>query len=274
MPTRVETSGRQIPPENWDRYMSSLRGSRRTLTRILVPGTDTSYDTFTAMPLYKETWQITKQLFNGTQPGGSVLDLGCGDGHLALSVIQATDTTRFVGLDISEAGLATARARVLGRNNLDVQFYQQDLAQPWTCLDGQQFDTIFSSNVLGWLPPQARQAIFPQIAKHLAPEGQAILQIRTGWKPDTIKAHVVDEAKSNLRVCLATLFASKQDVDAMNALSQTGLSDACTPDREELEALIRNNGLKIVDAKPTFWPKNEDDPWSGKGIAMRLSLAD
>jgi ubiquinone/menaquinone biosynthesis C-methylase UbiE len=47
-------------------------------------------------------------------PGGAVLDAGCGTGALSAAIAARGGTARITGVDLSEAFLAAARARVPG----------------------------------------------------------------------------------------------------------------------------------------------------------------
>ncbi len=51
------------------------------------------------------------ELLSDLVTGGSVLDLGCGDGHLLMLLEQGTRASRVVGLDFSAQELASSRAR-------------------------------------------------------------------------------------------------------------------------------------------------------------------
>ena len=50
-------------------------------------------------------------------PGGTVLEIGCGTGRNLISAARAWPEARLFGIDISEAMLATARAKVARSEN-------------------------------------------------------------------------------------------------------------------------------------------------------------
>ena len=88
-------------------------------------------------------------------PGGTVLEVGCGTGRNLIAAARAWPEARFFGIDISEAMLETARAKV-AKAGLSARIV---LAQgDATAFDAQAlfgvaaFDRIFQSYTLSMIP--------------------------------------------------------------------------------------------------------------------------
>jgi SAM-dependent methyltransferase len=103
--------------------------------------------------------------------GLSVLEVGCGTGHL-LAVLKPS---RGVGVDISPAIIDEARAR-----HPDLEFICGDIEDDefQTRLTG-QFDIIVLSDVVGYLDDC--QAVFSTLRRLLAPNGRIIIAYYMRW---------------------------------------------------------------------------------------------
>ena len=97
------------------------------------------------------------RLINGLQPpkGGTVLEIGCGTGRNLIAAARAAPDARYFGIDISEAMLETARAKVARAGLSDrITLAQGDA----TAFDAQalfgveRFDRIFQSYTLSMIP--------------------------------------------------------------------------------------------------------------------------
>ncbi len=64
-----------------------------------------------------------------TQPGATIVEFGCGNGRNLLYLKFRYPKTRFVGIELSPAGVALGR-EAAAAYNLDVQFIQADLTVP------------------------------------------------------------------------------------------------------------------------------------------------
>jgi len=100
------------------------------------------------------------------QRGLAVADVGCGSGHAINLMAQAFPASRFLGLDISDAGLAAAAAEADGKSLTNVRFEKRDEA----ALDGsEQFDFIATFDAVH---DQARpDLVLHGIAESLRPDG-------------------------------------------------------------------------------------------------------
>jgi 2-polyprenyl-3-methyl-5-hydroxy-6-metoxy-1,4-benzoquinol methylase len=89
-------------------------------------------------------------LLDHVEPGGRVLDLGCGEGHLAAELHRAG--VAVVGVDVADEPLRRARAR---HPALDLRLIASD--GPWE-LEDSSFDLVWAGEVIehvadtaGWL---------------------------------------------------------------------------------------------------------------------------
>jgi len=98
--------------------------------------------------------------------GVEVADIGCGSGHAVNLMAQAFPASRFVGVDISDAGLAAGTAEAERKGLANVRFQQMDAAT----LDGtQQYDFITTFDAVH---DQARpDLVLSGIAQSLRPGG-------------------------------------------------------------------------------------------------------
>ena len=106
-------------------------------------------------------------------PGGSVLEIGCGTGRNLIVAARAWPDARFYGIDISEAMLETARAKVAKAGLTDKITLAQGDA---TAFDAQvlfgiaAFDRVFQSYTLSMIPDW--QGAIREAAAKLAPGGR------------------------------------------------------------------------------------------------------
>lgn len=90
----------------------------------------------------------------------TILDVGCGEGFMIEALLQADITAEFHGIDLSEAAIADARARVGPRADLSVMD-ARTLAN-----DGRQFDLVMMLEVLEHIPgPEQMLPILRKLAR-------------------------------------------------------------------------------------------------------------
>ena len=114
------------------------------MTRAYVHG----YDPREAIRLQDQASTLTELLHADTAyPAGSrVLEAGCGVGAQTLALARGSPNTQFTSVDISEASLSEAGARIAAAGIRNVEFRQGDLfALPF---DAASFDHIFVCFVL------------------------------------------------------------------------------------------------------------------------------
>ncbi|MEM7034846.1 MAG: methyltransferase domain-containing protein [Chloroflexota bacterium] len=120
------------------------------------------------------------------QTSGSVLELGCGTGRIAILLAQAgIDVT---GLDIVPQMLERARQKVAG---LSLQFVEGDVRSFEL---GRKFDLICATGgVFNMLISQADQeAMLTQVRKHLTPEGIFAIDVVIP-QPDWMGSNEIEE---------------------------------------------------------------------------------
>jgi len=140
----------------------------------------------------------------GAQPGwdriihyfprrGAVLDLGCGNGRLALFLekqfqsLQDIETPkarnkpiRYVGLEGSETLLAIAREQTANLQSVSTEFFQVDLSSPEWHRESHYFDVVTALAVLHHIPGfEARRAFIAAAGGCLKPGGVLIL---SNWR--------------------------------------------------------------------------------------------
>ena len=106
-------------------------------------------------------------------PGGSVLEIGCGTGRNLIAAARRWPDARFYGIDISEAMLQTARAKVAKAGLSDRIVLAQGDATAFnaeTLFGTATFDRIFQSYTLSMIPGW-HEAI-REAAVKLAPAGR------------------------------------------------------------------------------------------------------
>jgi len=104
-----------------------------------------------------------------------VLEVGCNDGANLLPMAATLPGARFVGCDLSERAIATAR-RVAQELEIDnVTLEQRDLAT--LADDAEPFDYIIAHGVYSWVPPQVRDALLDLAARRLAPHGAMFVSL-------------------------------------------------------------------------------------------------
>lgn len=104
----------------------------------------------------------------------TVLDLGCGSGHLARRM--ASRCGSLLGVDISESAITSARARCKDLSN--VSFMVADISDTSQMLD-RTFDLIIIADTLYYLPPPLTDAVLRELAARymalLRPDGLLVL---------------------------------------------------------------------------------------------------
>lgn len=106
------------------------------------------------------------------RPGMSVVDLGCGTGHLTKFLHQALKAKKTLGIDASEAMLK--EASTLNQNGLAFQLQSIEAFKPI-----EQFDLIFSNAAFQWVPNHAE--LIKKLPQYLAPNGQIAIQIPSNF---------------------------------------------------------------------------------------------
>jgi 2-polyprenyl-3-methyl-5-hydroxy-6-metoxy-1,4-benzoquinol methylase len=127
-------------------------------------------------PVLLEAW--TNLLANSLpSPPASVLDIGCGTG--SLSLVLAGLNYEVTGVDLSEAMIARAKAKMKAAG-YSIPFKVMDAFNP--DFSPQQFDVIVCRHLLWALPDPA--LVLQRWSKMLVPEGRLVL-IEGYWNTGT-----------------------------------------------------------------------------------------
>ncbi len=137
-----------------------------------------------------------------------VLELACGDGANLVSIASTLPAATFVGFDFAPAPIARAR-RMAGELGLaNVRLLELDLRD--VPADLGTFDYILAHGLYSWIPAQVRVHVMPLIARHLAPNGLALVSFNAmpgchlrGVVWDMLKYHTRDVLPKSAQVSAA-----------------------------------------------------------------------
>ena len=110
--------------------------------------------------------------------GARLLDIGCGNGRLALLLERERPGAAYLGLDSVPDLIEQARARAAHVASISAEFRIADVAQPgWSSvLRGARFDTVASLAVIHHMPGHARRArVLREMTSSVAHGGRIIL---------------------------------------------------------------------------------------------------
>jgi len=190
----------------------------------------------------------------GPQPGwdriihyfpkrGSVLDLGCGNGRLALFLDDHVEKVRYVGLERSGTLLEIAREKTRDLRHVTTEFFEMDLsAAKWRRASG-YFDVVTALAVLHHMPGfQSRAAFVYAAGQCMNPKGFLIL---SNWR------FMHSPRMQRKLVPWQAIGLSEDDVEESDYLLDWK-KDGCgyryvhQLDEAEVEALAANAGLEVV----------------------------
>lgn len=130
-----------------------------------------------------------------------VLDVGCGNGRLAILLDQERPEATYLGVDAVEALIELARARTAGLVNVSAEFCVADVARPdWSRLcrapmgrPSLAFDTAVALAVLHHIPGfDLRLSVLREIATLLVPGGRLILSTWQFLDSSRMRRKIVD----------------------------------------------------------------------------------
>jgi len=167
------------------------------------------------------------------EAGIDVLDLGCGSGRALNLMAQTYPNSRFVGYDLSEEGIARARADARGLGN--VRFEVKDVADLGE-KDG--YDLITTFDVIH---DQARPAaVLAEISRALRPDGVYLMQDIAG------SSHV----HNNLDHLLGPLMYTISTMHCMTvSLAQGGEGLGAMWGEEKAGEMLREAGFTNVEVE-------------------------
>lgn len=108
----------------------------------------------------------------GAQQPGTVVDLGCGPGHLTADLARRWPHARVIGVDSSPEMVARARRGLDGGVDGTVQLIEADL-RDWQ--PPGPVDVLVSNATLQWVPGHLE--LLPWLAGWLAPDGWLAIQV-------------------------------------------------------------------------------------------------
>ena len=129
-----------------------------------------SYDRWIAPGVERLTRQLGERLFDSLPPGGGVLDVGCGGGHLTRNVAEHRPDAKLVGLDLSPDQVRRARRRA-DREGKRIE-YVEGSALDLPFADA-SFDTVISvGSIKHW--PDRRRGV-AECVRVLRPRGLLLI---------------------------------------------------------------------------------------------------
>ncbi|MBG0788024.1 MAG: methyltransferase domain-containing protein, partial [Anaerolineaceae bacterium] len=121
-----------------------------------------------------------RQLVPELLTADTILDVGCGNGTLACALMKAGYKGHYLGIDVSEGLLASARERIGPAEQRSYTFKQADLSDPnWAQqLPTDRFDALVSFAVLHHIPGQTLQLQIAQAFHDLVkPDGWVAVSV-------------------------------------------------------------------------------------------------
>jgi SAM-dependent methyltransferase len=211
-----------------------------------------------------QLWQLNRRFYaahaadfaatrQGPQPGWhriiayfppvcQVLDLGCGNGRLAVFLDERLERVRYVGVDAEARLLDQARQRTAGLRRTQATFRQLDLSIPgWEATLGSgPFDVVLALALLHHLPGRdARAAFMAAAARCLQPTGVFILSTWRFSHVPRLRRKIVP---------WETIGLTRGDVEPGDYLltwQQTGLRYVHECDEAEIAELAAAAGLRV-----------------------------
>ncbi|MBN8542028.1 MAG: methyltransferase domain-containing protein [Deltaproteobacteria bacterium] len=172
-----------------------------------------------------------EKLANRLKPGDRVLDLGCGSGRLLTRAASFFKDVEFIGLDLSEPMLQSARLWSAQNGVSNVSWQKGDMANLGQFTDS-SFDAVTSSLALHHLPDvSALKLAMGEIDRVLKPKGAIILsdlgsihaersiQILTDDRRHLDPAPLIEDYENSLRAA----FSMRDWRFAMASVSKTDL---------------------------------------------------
>ena len=175
----------------------------------------------------------------------AVLDLGCGNGRLALFLDARLEQVRYVGLEGSGELLDIARQKTAGLAHVRAEFFQVDLStSEWHRRSG-FFDVVTALAVLHHIPGfEARATFVREAGQCMKPEGVLIL---SNWR-------FTHNPRMRRKILpWSTVGLSEDDVEPGDYLLDwkreevQGVRYAHELDEEEITKLAEEAGLRIVE---------------------------
>jgi len=152
---------------------------------------------------------------------GSLLDVGCGHGLVSNEVALRNPLARVLGIDLSETKIASARATLAGRTN--VEFRNAALEN----VADADFDAVALIDVLYLVPKEAWAAFLRTCLEKLRPGGIFVLKeigTEPRWKFERLKLQEFMSTRI-LRITHGDVMHFESGEDLKRRLLATGFED-------------------------------------------------
>jgi SAM-dependent methyltransferase len=144
----------------------------------------------------------------------SVLEVGCNDGSNLIPMAANEPASHFVGIDLAQTAIETARTWSSRLGLANTEFVQADVAD-WNP-DGRLFDYILIHGVYSWVPAAVREAILTRCRESLSPNGVAYISYNAlpgcyfrQYVRDVLRFHTRAITEPRQRIAAAREIASK-----------------------------------------------------------------
>lgn len=117
---------------------------------------------------------LDSDVLQGLERGIRVLDIGCGRGRALLHLAARFPNSRFVGYDLSDAALATARRNARELNLANVRFETRDLTGFGSSAEPDAFDLVFAFDAVH--DQATPQSVLDGVQRTLKPGGTLLMQ--------------------------------------------------------------------------------------------------
>lgn len=218
-----------------------------------------NHELFNSNDPQRAAWMsLLAQMFPPREPI-SILDIGCGSGHVALCLAELGH--RVVGLDISPEMLTVCRAEADARG-LDVTLVEAAAEAPPT--DIGPFDAIVSRHVL-WTLPWPEQAVAAWTA--LTRPGGRVTAIDSLWSPELIREMDDDDYPPAVTRFLPLIHA--RDLEpTRNVWRRAGLEDVLVEHLDWMDGVLRTQSpsdAAMMYRELTFYFVEGTRPLEGAG---------
>jgi len=211
--------------------------------------------------------------------GAPVLELGCGTGKVTIPIAEAGYET--VGIDLSEAMLEYAQAKIQGRD-LPVKFRLDDMKRLG---DEQKFKTIIlpSNNLAHLMNYQEAEECFRTVVDHLEDDGTFVIDAfvpsvsilsKSDDELETISEYEDPDGKGMIKITATALYENHTQIRRVTTFQQNpdgSISEGHLNMKmyfpQELEGLLNHSGLEITERYGNY-QKDEFSSTSMKQIII------
>jgi ubiquinone/menaquinone biosynthesis C-methylase UbiE len=125
---------------------------------------------------HSEISGATREALLGFNPSQklNVLDLGCGDGSMTLTLLPPERIETYIGCDLSKPALDIAQ-RQIDALSISAKLLCDDMLKVAEKQPAQSIDLVLSSYAIHHLNANNKQRLLEQVSRTLKPEGQFVL---------------------------------------------------------------------------------------------------